>query len=54
MATIIAEITRKSETEHGWRHALRLNDQQVVVGFWWQSPIQASFLCCASFVVTGF
>ncbi|KAJ7856363.1 hypothetical protein B0H14DRAFT_2352759 [Mycena olivaceomarginata] len=42
-------LTLPSETEHGWRHALRLNDQQVVVGFWWQSPIQASFLCCASF-----
>ncbi|KAJ7465199.1 hypothetical protein FB451DRAFT_1179375 [Mycena latifolia] len=42
MATIIAEVTQKSETEHGWRHALRLNDQQVIVGFWWQSPIQAA------------
>ncbi|KAJ7607827.1 hypothetical protein DFH06DRAFT_971911, partial [Mycena polygramma] len=42
MASIITEVTRKGETEHGWRHSLRLNDQQVVVGFWWQSPIQAS------------
>jgi RecB family exonuclease len=42
MATIIDEITRKNETEHGWRYALRLDDQQVVVGFWWQSPTQVN------------
>lgn len=41
-ASVVESLARKAETEHGWKYAIRLNSDQVLVGIWWQSPVQAA------------
>lgn len=44
-ASIIASLRKKDDEEHGWRYELKLDENQVVVGLWWQSPAQAELTC---------
>ena len=37
---ILASLTQKSSVEHGWRYHLKLDENSVVTGIWWQSPLQ--------------
>lgn len=41
-ASILDSLTKKAETEHGWRYSVRLDENQVLIAIWWQSPTQAS------------
>ena len=41
VATIIAHLQEKQSEDPGWTYDLRLNEQQQVIGLWWQSPVQA-------------
>lgn len=37
---ILASLTHKSSAEHSWRYHLKLDENAVVTGIWWQSPLQ--------------
>ncbi|KAF5378116.1 hypothetical protein D9615_007548 [Tricholomella constricta] len=39
---ILDSLREKNEHEHGWRHHVRLDADQVLTGLWWQSPEQAA------------
>lgn len=41
VATILSQLQAKSQEEHGWQYHIRLDDDQTLVGLWWQSPAQA-------------
>ena len=41
VATIIAHLQEKQSEDLGWTYDLHLNEQQQVIGLWWQSPVQA-------------
>ncbi|KAF7361212.1 hypothetical protein MSAN_01153300 [Mycena sanguinolenta] len=39
-ASVLDSLTKKADTEHGWRYSVRLNNDQVLIGIFWQSPVQ--------------
>lgn len=41
IATILTNLQQKRAEDSRWNHELRLNENQQVIGLWWQSPIQA-------------
>ncbi|KAJ3516162.1 hypothetical protein NLJ89_g1290 [Agrocybe chaxingu] len=38
---IIASLQKKAQEEHGWNWRLKVDENMVVTGIWWQSPLQA-------------
>ncbi|KDQ61784.1 hypothetical protein JAAARDRAFT_45286 [Jaapia argillacea MUCL 33604] len=38
---ILAELQKLNEEGEPWHHNIRLNEDQVIIGLWWQSPRQA-------------
>lgn len=44
MHAIIASLEEKSAATHGWKYHLKLDEEGVVTGIWWQSPLQGE-LC---------
>lgn len=41
VSAILASLREKADREHGWVFDLRLDENQTVIGLWWQSPTQA-------------
>lgn len=41
VSAILSHLQAKSQEEHGWKYHLKLDDDQVLIGLWWQSPKQA-------------
>ena len=43
-SAILNSLREKGEREHGWRYQIQLDEDQVLIGLWWQSPAQVTLL----------
>ena len=43
-SAILNSLREKNEREHGWRYQIQLDENQVLTGLWWQSPVQVTLL----------
>ena len=43
-SAILNSLREKGEHEHGWQYQIQLDENQVLIGLWWQSPAQVTLL----------